>query len=148
MQFCNITIVKIFMWKLKLTLSTIKSIASAILLSTLSVVKFPISILFNTNEGKSQNRAEESLYSKIDVSVKVLQSIREATRGQLLVSSVNFWAINPPKKKNNILCSTLHYSFGSYIISYYKKIQVLVFKFPHDLTGLTTHVKPVRLVLG
>lgn len=36
------------------TLSTIKSIASTISPSTLSVTKFPINIFFNTNDGKIQ----------------------------------------------------------------------------------------------
>lgn len=87
----------------KLTLSTIKSIDSAILLSTLSEVKLPISILFNTSEGSSQNRAAESWYSNTDVSVKVLQRIRDATRGQLLVNSANFWAMKPPERLHIIL---------------------------------------------
>ena len=77
-----------------------KSIDSAILLSTLSVVKLPMSILFSTNEGRSQKRADESWYSNTDVSVNVLQRTRDATRGQLLVNSANFCAINPPKNRS------------------------------------------------
>lgn len=59
-----------------------KSIDSAIRLSTLSDVKLPINILFRTRDGSSQNNAEESLYSNTEVSVKLLQRTSEATRGQ------------------------------------------------------------------
>lgn len=84
---------------LNLTLSTIKSIAWAILLSTLSVAKLPISILLRTKEGRSQNKADESLYSNTDVSVNVLQRTSDATLEQFLVVSANFCPIKPPKHK-------------------------------------------------
>lgn len=92
------------MFFLLLTRSTIKSIDSAILLSTLSDVKFPISILLSTSEGRIQKSADESLYSNTDVSVNVLHRIKEATRGQFFVNSANFCAMKPPKKlKNDLL---------------------------------------------
>lgn len=78
-----------------------KSIASAILLSILSEEKLDMSILFSTNDGSNQNSAEESWYSNTEVSIKVLQSIKEATREQFNVNSANFWAINPPTNQSN-----------------------------------------------
>lgn len=72
------------------TFSTIKSIASTISESTFSEQKFPINILFKTNDGSNQNMVADSWLLKIEVSVKVLHKISELTLGQLAVYSANF----------------------------------------------------------
>lgn len=86
-------------WMRLLTLSTMKSIASTIAGSTFSDPKFPIIILFNTNDGNNQKIVAESWLLKMEVSVKVLHKINETTLGQFTVCSANFWARYPPKMR-------------------------------------------------
>lgn len=115
----------------RLTLSTMKSMASAILESTGPLAKFPRTIFFSMNaginqklrghDGKTANHVmnvhtEVNLCStrqpflyllavqvwlKIVVSLNELHSISECTLGDLCVYSANFCARNPPNEAPN-----------------------------------------------